>query len=64
MISLILVWLAIGLVSTILAIYAFRQNGTDKMMEMVGCAVGPFFGPVILVLLMIDIYREEAAKND
>ena len=56
MISLILVWLAIGLVSTIVAICMFRQNGTDRMQELILAALGPFLGPITLVLLMIDIY--------
>ena len=57
MISLILIWLCIGLISTIASIFIFRQNGTDRMQELILAAFAPFFGPVVLVILVIDFYR-------
>jgi len=48
-------WLIIGLVSTFIAIKDFRSNRSNiKTKELYMAAIGPFLGPIILVLYMID----------
>lgn len=54
----ILIWLGLGFISTLLAIYCFRRKGTTLVTgELYFAAIGPLFGPVILVLLMLDYVK-------
>lgn len=53
----LIVWLLIGLVSSFISIAKFRPNGTAKPEELYLAAVGPFFGPIVALLLCVDIIR-------
>lgn len=53
----LIIWLLVGLVSSIIAIVKFRPNGTGRSEELIMAALGPFFGPVVTVLLCLDIIR-------
>lgn len=53
----ILIWLAVGLISTFFGIRLFRHDLKDiPTRELYQAAIGPFLGPVILILLLIDIF--------
>jgi len=65
--TLLLIWIIIGTISSLLAIYVFRRDGTtDIKGELYLATLGPWFGPVITILLIIDSYkivRSESTDN-
>ena len=51
-------WYAIGFVSTLVAIYLFRYDGTTaRRGELYLAVIGPLFGPIVTILLFIDLLR-------
>jgi hypothetical protein len=51
-------WLLVGFVSSLLAIALYRPNGTTaRKGELYMAVLGPLFGPVIAILVAIDMYR-------
>lgn len=53
----LIIWLIIGLASSLVAILVFRPNGTTKSGELVMAALGPFFGPIVTVLMILDLVK-------
>lgn len=53
-------WLLFGFFGSLAAIVAFRRDGTTKKKgELYTALIGPLFGPVITVLLLLDLYRRQ-----
>lgn len=48
-------WLLIGLISTLAAIAKFRPYGAKNAAELYLAALGPFLGPIVLLLLFHDM---------
>lgn len=53
-------WYAIGLVSSLIAIYVFRRNGTTtRKGELYMAVIGPLFGPIVTAMLLADFLRRK-----
>jgi uncharacterized membrane protein YeaQ/YmgE (transglycosylase-associated protein family) len=56
----IVIWLALGLFSTVLAVFLFRKDGKSGPGELYYAAIAPFLGPVVLVMIMVDLIKRYA----
>ena len=53
-----IIWYAIGLVSSLIAIYTFRRDGTTaRKGELYMAVIGPLFGPIVTAMLLADFLR-------
>ena len=53
------VWMVLGLIGSLLAVCLFRRNAeTVPVKELYMAILGPFFGPIIIVLVIIDLLKK------
>ncbi len=65
MISWLLIWLGVGFFSTICVIKVFRKNGRlAERADLYLSAIGPFFGPIVIILLLLDMYSQYCMKKE
>ena len=53
------VWVVIGFVSTFYAIHKFRQGKMVPYHELFLAAIGPLFGAIVPVLIVIDLLKKK-----
>lgn len=54
-------WYIIGFFSSLMAIFVFRRNGTTgKKGELYMAVIGPLFGPIVAVMLLVDFLRRKS----
>ncbi len=58
--SYILIWLAIGWISSLIAIKVFRSGKQVKSKELYAAASGFLFGPIITILMIIDLFKRHS----
>jgi hypothetical protein len=50
-------WLGIGFISCLVATAVFRRSGKGKKKELYLATLGPLFGPIVLILMIIDLIK-------
>lgn len=54
----IILWFIIGIICSLTSIFVFRRDGTtNRQGELYLATIGPLFGPIVGILLIIDILK-------
>ena len=54
----LMVWLGIGLVSSLASVYVFRRNSKSiAVRDLYLAVIGSFLGPIVLAMLIIDFLK-------